>query len=158
MLWVFLVLLLVFILWLVRFCRRSIRANRAASDVVIELNKLAADPKQDPVIAIETLLLAEFFNPGDYAEAAACARDALEGLSYFDPDDEWDKLVGRSWEGLVLAAVLWASISARLPAAAALLLAESLGATEQDVRAGKIALADERVARRMVVAWKKQLG
>ena len=68
-------------------------------------------------------------SPGDYAEAAACARDALEGLSYFDPDDEWDKLVGRSWEGLVLAAVLWASISARLPAAAALLLAESLGST-----------------------------
>ena len=38
--------------------KRSMRAHRAASDI-IKLNKLAADPDQDPTAAIEVLLLAE---------------------------------------------------------------------------------------------------
>ena len=159
MLWIILALLLALTLWgAIRFYKRSMRAHRAASDVVIELNKLAADPDQDSIIAIETLLVAETLNPGEYAEAAACARDTLERLADFDPNDDLDSLLGPCWEGLIIAAILWASISARLPAAAALLLAESLGATAQDVRAAKVALADEQTARRMVAVAQKTMG
>ena len=89
MLWFILALLLALTLWgTIRFYKRSMRAHKTASDVVIELNKLAAAPDQDPTIAIETLLVAETFNPGEYAEAAACARDTLERLADFDPNDE----------------------------------------------------------------------
>ena len=129
MLWTVLALLLALTLWVaIRFYKRSMHAHKAASDVIIELNKLAADPDQDPTAAIETLLVAETLNPGEYAQAAACARDTLERLADLDPDALFDLegLLGPRWEGLIVAAILWASISARLPAAAALLLAESL--------------------------------
>lgn len=160
MVWTVLALLLALALWgTIRFYKRSMRAQRAASDVIIELNKLAADPDQDPTAAIEALLVAEIHNPGQYAQAAACARDTLEGLADLDPDAlDFEGLLGPRWEGLILAAILWASVSARLPAAAALLLAESLGATEQEVRAAKVALADEQTARRMVAAAKETIA
>ena len=120
---------------------------------------MAADPDQDPTAAIEALLVAETLNPGEYAQAAACARDTLERLADLGPDDlDLEGLLGPRWEGLILAAILWAATSARLPAAAALLLAESLGATAQDVRAAKVALADEQTARRMVAAAQETMA